>query len=107
MKTLVAYLTGGLALLIVALSIVAAIIYAATHGTDTLSNLATSTLSGIGMAVGGCLGSALILRFKSARRFIGHTLNEINTSSYDALIQRQLAKFKQNVTDAKSTQRQA
>ena len=78
MQRLIAYVTGALALLIVAAAAVSALTYAALHHSETLQNLATSTLSGIGMAVGGCLGSALILRFKAARRFIKGVVREIN-----------------------------
>ena len=72
-------MTGAVALLIVATSVVAALVYAIANGMATLSNLASSTLSGIGIAIGGCLGSALILRFKAARRFVGNTLHEVQT----------------------------
>ena len=78
MQRLIAYATGALALLIVAAAAVSALTYAALHHLETLQNLATSPLSGIGMAVGGCLGSALILRFKAARRFIKGVVREIN-----------------------------
>ena len=67
LQRLVAYLTGTIAMLVVAASAASALTYAALHRSETLLNLATSTLSGVGMAVGGCLGSALILRFKAAR----------------------------------------
>lgn len=77
MTRLITYITGTFALLIVATSVVSALLYAVTHHTETLGNLATSTLSGIGMAVGGCLGSALILRFKAARRFIQSVLKDL------------------------------
>jgi hypothetical protein len=77
MQRIFAYVTGSLALLVVAASAVSALVYAALHHSETLAHLATSTLSGIGMAVGGCLGSALILRFKAARKFLKDTLGEI------------------------------
>jgi hypothetical protein len=77
MRRLISYVTGAVALLIVAASVVAALVYAITNGMATLSNLATSTLSGIGIAIGGCLGSALILRFKAARRFISSVLKDV------------------------------
>ena len=80
MRKLISYASGALALLVVAASAVAALVYAVQHGMATLSNLATSTLSGIGIAIGGCLGSALILRFKAARRFIGNTLKDIHVT---------------------------
>jgi uncharacterized membrane protein YfcA len=77
MRKLLTYVTGTLALLVVTTSIVSALIYAGTHGTETLGNLATSTLQGIGVAIGGVLGSALILRFKAARSFISSVLKDI------------------------------
>ena len=40
-------------------------------------SLASSTLSGVGMAIGGCLGSALILRFKAARSYIRSVLKDL------------------------------
>jgi uncharacterized membrane protein YdfJ with MMPL/SSD domain len=85
MQKILSYLTGAVALLIVGLSIIAALVYAVTHGMATLSNLANSTLSGIGIAIGGCLGSALILRFKAARRFVGHTVRDIADKTTERL----------------------
>ena len=78
MQRLIAYATGAFALLLVAASAISALTYAALHQSETLQNLATSTLSGVGMAVGGCLGGALILRFKAARRFLKGVVREIN-----------------------------
>ena len=78
MKRLFAYTTGALALAIVAAAAGSAITYAALHRGETLTNLGTSTLSGVGMAVGGCLGSALVLRFKAARRFVRGVVHDIN-----------------------------
>ena len=72
-----AYATGAFALMLVAVSAVGALIYAATHRAETLSNLASSTLTGIGMAIGGCLGSALILRFKAARHYLRSVLRDL------------------------------
>jgi hypothetical protein len=72
-----AYVTGACALLIVAVSAVAALCYAATHSSETLQNLASSTLTGVGMAIGGCLGSALILRFKTARLYVRSILKDL------------------------------
>ncbi len=77
-KQLFGYLTGTLALAVVAASAVSALTYAVLHRSETLLNLATSTLQGVGVAIGGCLGSALVLRFKTARRFVKGVLNEIN-----------------------------
>ena len=78
MTKLTAYLTGALALVVVAASAGSALTYAATHGAETLGHLGNSVIAGIGMAVGGCLGSALVLRFKAARRFVAVLLKEIN-----------------------------
>ncbi len=74
---LLAYTTGALALLIVTIATISAVTYAVTHGYETLRSLATSTLSGVGMAIGGCLGSALVLRFKAARRFVKNVIRDI------------------------------
>jgi uncharacterized membrane protein YfcA len=78
MQRLIAYATGAFALLLVATSAVSALTYAALHRSETLQNLATSTLTGVGMAVGGCLGSALILRFQAARSFVKNFVHEIH-----------------------------
>lgn len=77
MRKLAMYLTGALALLIVAASVVSALVYASTHGTETLQNLATSTLQGIGVAIGGVIGSALIMRFQASRDFIKNLLKDL------------------------------
>jgi hypothetical protein len=78
MQRLLTYVAGAVAVLIVVAAAVSALTYAALHHSETLRNLGTSTLSGVGMAVGGCLGSALILRFKAARRFIKGVIHDIN-----------------------------
>jgi hypothetical protein len=78
MKKLATYATGTLALLIVATATITAIHYAIMHNAETLTNLATSTLQGIGVAIGGCLGGALILRFQAARTFVRHFIDEVN-----------------------------
>ncbi len=78
LQCLIAYGTGALALAVVAAAAMSALTYAALHRSETLLNLATSTLSGVGMAIGGCLGSALILRFKAARRFVRGIIRDIN-----------------------------
>jgi len=78
LQRLIAYVTGALALVIVAAAAGSAVTYAAMHGAETLTLLGNSALSGIGMAIGGCLGSALILRFKAARRFAKGVLKDIN-----------------------------
>jgi hypothetical protein len=81
LQRLIAYLTGAMALLIVAASAASALTFAAMHRSETLRNLATSTLSGIGMAVGGCLGRALILRFQAAPRVIKGVVHDIHEKS--------------------------
>ena len=78
MKQLLAYVTGAVALVVVAAAAGSAITYAVMHGTETLSHLGNSALQGIGMAIGGCLGSALVLRFKVARRYVKGVLKEIS-----------------------------
>jgi hypothetical protein len=74
-----AYVSGGLALLIVGISAASGLAYAAVHRSETLINLGTSTLQGIGVAIGGCLGGALLLRFKAARRFVKGVIVDLNT----------------------------
>ena len=76
-KRAIAYISGACALVIVAVSAAMAGYYAATHSLETLHNLATSTLTGIGMAIGACLGSALILRFKAARHYLRSVLKDL------------------------------
>ena len=71
------YLTGLVALIIVAGATAAASVAAVTQGSAALVNLANSTLSGLGIAIGGCLGSALILRFQAARKFIGSVVQDV------------------------------
>lgn len=77
-KRLITFVTGALALILVAAATGSAITYAVMHGTETLTNLGNSALQGIGMAIGGCLGSALVLRFKVARHYVRSLLKEIN-----------------------------
>jgi hypothetical protein len=77
MKRFISCLTGAAALLIVVASIVAALVYAVSNGMATLSNLATSTLSGIGISVGSMLGSALVLRFGVARKFLKNVIRDL------------------------------
>jgi hypothetical protein len=82
MQRLLAYATGALALVLVAASTGSAITYAILHGQDTLSQLGMSVLNGIGIAVGGCLGSALVLRFKAARRFINGVVRDVHDHKF-------------------------
>jgi len=77
-QRIVAYVTGGLALALVGTAATSALTYAALHRAETLQNLASSTLSGVGMAIGGCIGGALMLRFKAARRFVKNLVHDIN-----------------------------
>ncbi len=77
MGKILGYVTGAIALLVVIISIGAALVSAVTHGLDTLQNLATSTLQGVGVAIGGVLGGALIMRFKSARKFLADVVKDI------------------------------
>lgn len=78
LQRLLAYATGAVALIIVAAAAGSAITYAVMHGTETLTHLGNSALQGIGMAIGGCLGSALVLRFKVARKYVKGLLKEIS-----------------------------
>ena len=84
LQRLIAYGTGAVALVIVAAAAGSAITYAVMHGTETLTHLGNSALQGIGMAIGGCLGSALVLRFKVARKYVKNVLNEIHRGTPDA-----------------------
>jgi hypothetical protein len=78
LQGLLAYTTGAVALVVVAAAAGSAITCAVMHGAETLTQLGNWALQGIGMAVGGCLGSALVLRFKVARRYVKNVLNEIH-----------------------------
>jgi len=78
LQRLIAYSTGTLALIVVATAAGSAVTYAVMHGAETLTHLGNSALQGIGMAIGGCLGSALVLRFKVARKYVKSVLKEIN-----------------------------
>jgi hypothetical protein len=77
MKRIAMYLSGAVALLIVATSVVSALVYAGTHGTETLQNLANSTLQGVGISIGGVIGGFITLRFKAARVFLKSVIKEI------------------------------
>jgi hypothetical protein len=78
LQRLIADATGALALIVVAAAAGSAITYAVMHGAETLIHLGNSALQSIGMAIGGCLGSALVLRFKVARRYVKNVLNDIH-----------------------------
>lgn len=77
MRRTFTYVAGGFALLLVMASIGSAVFYAATNGAETLKNLATSTLQGVGVAIGGVLGSALILHFRAGRSFIKDLIKDL------------------------------
>jgi hypothetical protein len=76
--TATGYILGAIALILVGASASTAIYYASLHPLATINNFASSTLSGIGMAIGGCMGSALILRFKSAREFVRSFIRDLS-----------------------------
>ena len=77
MRRIFAYITGTFALLIVGASVVSALIYAINNNAETIVNLATSTIQGVGMAVGSIIGSAIVLRFKAARCFIKSFVEDV------------------------------
>lgn len=77
MKTILGYVTGFIAILVVATSVISAVLYASTHGSETVQNLATSTLSGIGISLGGLIGSALVMRFQASRNFLKKMLGDL------------------------------
>ena len=78
LERLLAYATGAVALVVVATATGSAITYAVMRGAETLSHLGNSALQGIGMAIGGCLGGALVLHFKVARKYVKGVLSEIH-----------------------------
>lgn len=63
------YITGCIALIVVSAAILATIHFMATNPKAN-TELASSMLKGIGSVMGAFIGGALILRFKSARRFL-------------------------------------
>jgi uncharacterized membrane protein YfcA len=77
MSKLITYLTGAFALGIVVAAVISAVIYSVQHNTETLLNLATSTIQGVGVSIGGIVGSAIVLRFKAARHFIKRLLEDL------------------------------
>lgn len=78
MKRLIAFVTGGVALVLVAAATGSALTYAILHGTEALTALGNAALQGVGIAIGGCLGGALVMRFKVARHYVKNVLHEIN-----------------------------
>lgn len=81
-RRILAFIAGGFAVIVVAVALVSSIFYAGTHIFETLASMAQGILNGVGVAVGGMLGSLLLMRFKSARRFIKKTVEDI-TSKVD------------------------
>jgi len=75
MKSLISYVTGCIALIAVSSAVLATLYFMATKP-EAGTKLASSMLGGVGSAMGAFIGGALILRFKSARRFIRHILHE-------------------------------
>ena len=69
MKTFVSYVTGCIALTAMVAAVFLTVAYLMTNP-EAGSKLASSMVSGIGTAMGACVGAALILRFKAARRFL-------------------------------------
>jgi hypothetical protein len=76
-RKLVEYSTSAIAFLLVAASVVGALVFAIHHGLATLDELATGVLQGLGVAIGGLVGSALVLRFEAARTFLRNLLKDI------------------------------
>ena len=60
-----------------ATSVVAALVYAVLNGMATLHELAAGVLQGVGVAIGGLLGSALIMRYQSARGFLRQLVTDV------------------------------
>jgi len=77
MKSLVSYVTGCIALITVSAAVLATLYFMVTKP-EAGTKLASSMLGGVGSAMGAFIGGALILRFKSARRFIRRILHEEN-----------------------------
>lgn len=69
MKTCISYFTGCIALIAVSAAVLVTIKFLATRP-DAGATIATAMLGGAGSAMGALIGGALVLRFKSARRFI-------------------------------------
>lgn len=86
MKRTIAYLTGALALLIVTASAASALVYATTHWSETLHTLASGVLQGAGMAVGGLVGSFLVMRFQAARGFLKTLVADVASGSVKKVI---------------------
>jgi len=75
MKTLISYVTGCIALIAVSAAVLATLYFMVTKP-EAGTKLASSMLGGVGSAMGAFIGGALILRFKSARRFLRRVFQE-------------------------------
>lgn len=71
MKTFISYVTGCIALVAVSAAVIATLHFIATQP-EAAPKLASSLLGGMGSVMGAFLGGAIILRFKTARRFVQH-----------------------------------
>lgn len=69
MKTFISYTTGCIALISVSAAVLATLHFLATNP-EAGGRLAAAMLGGVGTAMGAFIGSALILRFKTSRRFV-------------------------------------
>lgn len=69
MKTLISLLTGTVAVVAITGVVVIALYYLANTPKGQ-SELAISLLKGAGTVIGAAIGGLLVLRFKTARRFI-------------------------------------
>lgn len=52
--------------------------YVYEHRVEAIVQLGGAMLNGLGVAIGGCIGSAIMLQFKSARMFLARVLHEIH-----------------------------
>lgn len=71
------YLTGGLALVII-VSVAIKALYLAATKPEILEQMAAGVLNGTGIAIGSLIGGAIVLRFKTARKFLRRILKEEN-----------------------------
>lgn len=74
---ILAFTTAAIASIIVVAALGSAFYYAGTHICETLGKISLSVLNGIGVAVGGMLGSLLLMRFKTARSFLKNFVKDI------------------------------
>ncbi len=75
MKTFISYVTGGIAVVAIVGTIVVTLHYLANTPKGQ-TELAISLLKGAGTVIGAAVGGLLILRFKTARRFIRNLFTE-------------------------------